>query len=77
MPQINKIKPDLILVSAGFDAGINDPLGKCGVLPSGFGEIVSDLQKIQSKVAVVLEGGYNLETISESMSKCAEALLNI
>lgn len=72
---IQKLSPDIIIVSAGFDAGINDPLGECNVTPKGFRKVIEMLQTITPNIALVLEGGYNLKTISNSMCECTKALL--
>ena len=76
IPKLNEDKPDIIMVSAGFDAGINDPLGGYAVTPQGYGQMVRLLKLITPKLCLVLEGGYNLETISKSMCECTKVLLN-
>jgi acetoin utilization deacetylase AcuC-like enzyme len=58
-------RPELILVSAGFDAYTEDPLAGMNVSPSGFGAIAHTILKLadklcQGKVIFVLEGGYHL-----------------
>ena len=69
-------EPDLVLVSAGFDAAIGDPIGRCEVSPLGFYEITRALMHVaDGKVLIALEGGYNLQSISNSMAACAGALL--
>lgn len=75
IPQIKKLNPDLIIVSAGFDAGINDPLGGYSVTPDGFAQMTRQMKEVCPSIALVLEGGYNLETISKSMTACTKALL--
>lgn len=75
LPQAQKFKPDLIIVSAGFDAAEGDPLGQCHVTPKGYYELTKILQKICPRIALVLEGGYNLKSISESCVACIKALL--
>lgn len=75
IPMLNTIKPDIVLVSAGFDAGDGDPLGGYKVTPNGFRKLTEMILTTCSSVCMVLEGGYNLETISKSMAECTEALL--
>jgi acetoin utilization deacetylase AcuC-like enzyme len=63
-------KPELILVSAGFDPYIKDPLGGMAVTGAGFGglaSIVKDIaeQACSGKVLITLEGGYNPEGLRE------------
>ena len=67
-PIMKEFKPEVIVVSSGFDSAEGDPLGKCGVTPEGYAYMTEKLLAIQSKVVVVLEGGYNLESISKSAS---------
>lgn len=74
IPRLNEIKPDIIIVSAGFDAGVDDPLGGYNVTPKGYRTIVEMMLIVCSKLCLVLEGGYNLDTISRSMAECTEAL---
>ena len=76
IPKINMIDPDIILVSAGFDAGIGDPLGGYNVTPNGFGSMVKKLINVCPNIALILEGGYNLNTISKSMEECVKVLLD-
>ena len=79
LPIARAYRPDLIIVSAGFDAGKGDPLGGCAVSPPCYAYMTQALQEVGAAcgagVVVVLEGGYNLETISNSMSACAQALV--
>lgn len=75
IPRLRKFNPDMIIVSAGFDAGEHDPLGGYKVTPSGFRNMVEQMVAVNSSICLVLEGGYNLHTISHSMAECTEALL--
>lgn len=73
-PVLREYNPELILVSAGFDCVIGDPLGDLNLTPIFFNYLIQRLEVIQSKIVVALEGGYNLESISESMVECCCAL---
>ncbi|XP_077777800.1 protein deacetylase HDAC6 isoform X1 [Podarcis muralis] len=76
MPVSYEFNPELVLVSAGFDAARGDPLGGCLVTPECYAHMTHLLLGLAGgKVAVVLEGGYNLESISESMTMCTRSLL--
>uniref|UniRef100_A0A0A9GSX0 Rpd3 n=1 Tax=Arundo donax TaxID=35708 RepID=A0A0A9GSX0_ARUDO len=75
LPVATQFAPEYILVSCGFDAALGDPLGRCGVTSKCFGQLVLMLKEINNKVVLVLEGGYNLEMISEASSQCIMALL--
>ena len=59
LQQLIKFKPDLILVSAGFDAYARDPLLQMTLEPGNFAKFGEWLNKIDVPVAVVLEGGYS------------------
>jgi Deacetylases, including yeast histone deacetylase and acetoin utilization protein len=70
-PVALEFKPDMIMVSAGFDIYFQDPLGGMKVSPEGFGRLTRVLLDIagnccDGKVAVTLEGGYHIAGITES-----------
>jgi len=76
MPIARDFKPDLVVVSAGFDAAVGDPLGGCKVTPACYHELTRQLMELaDGRMVVVLEGGYNLNSISKSMAACVHALL--
>jgi histone deacetylase 6 len=76
-PMITEYNPELIILSAGFDCLIGDPLGRLQVSPQFFGYIVNNLsQLVNNKIVVTLEGGYNLKSISKAMTCCVQALLD-
>ncbi|XP_030049781.1 protein deacetylase HDAC6 isoform X3 [Microcaecilia unicolor] len=76
MPLAYEFNPELVLVSAGFDAARGDPLGGCLVTPEGYAHMTHLLLGLAGgRVVLVLEGGYNLTSISESMSMCTRTLL--
>jgi acetoin utilization deacetylase AcuC-like enzyme len=62
-PALARFKPELLLVSAGFDAHEADPLASMEVSEEGFGELARRAATYAPRVAAVLEGGYNLETL--------------
>ncbi|XP_067250495.1 histone deacetylase 6 isoform X1 [Chanodichthys erythropterus] len=76
MPISREFAPELVLVSAGFDAARGDPLGGYQVTPEGYAHFTHQLMSLAAgRVLVILEGGYNLTSISESMSMCTSMLL--
>jgi acetoin utilization deacetylase AcuC-like enzyme len=76
LPIAESFRPDLVLVSAGFDAADGDLLGEMRVTPAGFGAMTSRLQRLAGgRVVLALEGGYNLEAISQSAAQCLRVLL--
>ncbi|XP_075158631.1 histone deacetylase 4 isoform X2 [Haematobia irritans] len=78
MPIARYFNPDLVLVSAGFDAaaGHPAPLGGYLVSPACFGYMTRELMQLaQGKVVLALEGGYDLPAICDSAQECVRALL--
>nr|XP_022914414.1 histone deacetylase 6 [Onthophagus taurus] len=68
--------PEVILVSAGFDAGLDDPIGHYRVTPEAFGHFIQLLKPLaRGKMILSLEGGYNVNTVAYSMTMCIKALL--
>ena len=71
-PVLRDFEPDLILVSAGYDAHRDDPLGGMRLDEAGFGELVRQLNSLaqelcQGRILYVLEGGYNLKALGQSV----------
>ena len=81
LKSIDKFKPEVILISAGFDAHVRDPLANINLESEDFYKItkkIVDLGKIHSKGRVIsfLEGGYDLQALSESIKHHLLALKN-
>lgn len=72
MTTVNQLKPDVILISAGFDAAINDPLGGCELLPEDYRRMTHSLMNKCDNVLAFLEGGYNVT----SLSQCVNEVIN-
>jgi len=62
-PAVRRFEPDLVLVSAGFDAHEEDPLADMRVTTRGFRELARRCKALGPRIAAVLEGGYNIETL--------------
>jgi acetoin utilization deacetylase AcuC-like enzyme len=78
-PIADAYRPDLMLVSAGFDAHRDDPLGGMGVSAEGFGALCQRVRDIADRHAagrlvMVLEGGYDLTALAESVHACVGVL---
>jgi len=68
-----KFKPDLVIVACGFDAARGDPLGSMLLTPAGYYHLTARISaNIQSKMTIVLEGGYN----HTNVAKCSEAVVS-
>eukprot|EP01018_Ginkgo_biloba_P033531 Gb_19579 [translate_table: standard] len=76
LPIAEQFAPDLTIISAGFDAAKGDPLGRCEVTPDGFAQMAHMLSgPSKGKLLVILEGGYNLRSISTSATAVVKVLL--
>ena len=78
-PIADQFRPDLLLVSAGFDTYDGDPLGGMGVTEEGFYEITRLLMRIadaccQGRIVLTLEGGYHLQGLARSVKRVIQAL---
>ncbi len=62
-PAVASFDPELLIVSAGFDAHVDDPLADMAVTADGFRELAARSTQLCPRVAAVLEGGYNLATL--------------
>lgn len=66
----------LLLVSAGFDAALGDPIGESLVTPAGYGQMTHLLKSLaDGRLVLALEGGYNLNSISVSALACMSVLV--
>jgi len=67
LPIAKNYKPDLILVSCGYDSHHADRLGGLKLTANYFGDIIKQLQTIQPKIVCTLEGGYNLKWLGKCL----------
>jgi acetoin utilization deacetylase AcuC-like enzyme len=69
LPAAAAFEPDLVLVSAGFDAHVEDPLASCRLQTESFPELARHVREVAAATAapvgVVLEGGYNQRVLAE------------
>lgn len=76
MPVCNEFQPDLVIISSGFDAADGDVIGGCHVSPAGYGQMTHMLKSLaKGNLCVVLEGGYNLDSIAKSALRVAKVLI--
>jgi acetoin utilization deacetylase AcuC-like enzyme len=71
-PAVRAFEPDLVLVSAGFDAHTDDPLAGMQVTEDGFRELARRSAALAPRCAAVLEGGYNLSTLPRLVASALE-----
>jgi len=81
-PSLERFKPDLILVSAGYDAHWDDPLANLNLSLSGYDwiskELIRAAEKLCSgKIIFFLEGGYNLDVLGNGVANTVRSLLGI
>jgi acetoin utilization deacetylase AcuC-like enzyme len=62
-PALHDFRPDLLMISAGFDAHRDDPLAQMNLTEDDFAWVTKELCIIQTRVVSVLEGGYNLSAL--------------
>jgi acetoin utilization deacetylase AcuC-like enzyme len=80
VPAADGFKPDVVIISAGFDAHRDDPLASMGLTEQGYAEltrIVAGIARRHSKGRILssLEGGYNLQALSASVGRHVLGLL--
>jgi acetoin utilization deacetylase AcuC-like enzyme len=81
VPAVDDFKPEFVIISAGFDAHKDDPLASMGLTEAGYADltnIVAGLAKrhAQGRILSSLEGGYNLTSLSASVDRHIQALLD-
>jgi len=79
LPVVRQFEPDLILVSAGFDAHANDPLGGMRLTTAAFGAMTAALRGVaeeccRGRLVAVTEGGYDLKALAASLDAAVGAL---
>ena len=75
IPFLNQFQPDLLLVSAGYDANAADPLAGVNLQPADYGWFTTVCHNIAPRVLFGLEGGYDYQSLSQSVIATIEASL--
>ena len=71
LPVLDEFRPQLVLVSAGFDAHERDPLAAMRMTAAGYGAVVDSLSEVAARhgaLALVTEGGYELQALADCLS---------
>jgi acetoin utilization deacetylase AcuC-like enzyme len=81
LPALDEFKPELILISAGFDAHTKDPLGELNLVEDDYRWITTLINDVanrhcQSRIVSILEGGYHLGALGRSVCAHIEMMLN-
>jgi acetoin utilization deacetylase AcuC-like enzyme len=79
LPAANKFKPDFVLISAGFDSRVGDPIGGFKITDDGFARLTEMVLEIagesaSGRVVSVLEGGYDLDGLAAAVEAHIRAL---
>jgi acetoin utilization deacetylase AcuC-like enzyme len=80
LPRLRNFRPDLIVISAGFDAHMRDPLANLNLVEADFGWVTRKIMEVadasaEGRIVSVLEGGYDLEGLSQSVAAHVTALM--
>ena len=81
LPALDAFRPELVLISAGFDAHTRDPLASLNLVEDDYGWVTRQLCAVaarhaQGRVVSALEGGYDLKALAASVSAHVDALLS-
>ena len=82
LPRIEAFRPELLVLSAGFDAHRDDELGQLGWLDKDYGWLTAELSAAAERlcggrIVSVLEGGYHLDALAGSVEQHVRALLAV
>ena len=82
IPRLEEFRPELILISAGFDAHREDDLGQLGLVEADYAWITRQLMAVaahhaQGRIVSSLEGGYNLSALGRSVEAHLRALADL
>ena len=82
MPRLNEFKPEMIFISAGFDAHREDELGQLGLIEADYAWITKRLVEVaarhaQGRIVSCLEGGYNLSALARSVAAHLRVLAGV
>ncbi|HVX04706.1 MAG TPA: histone deacetylase family protein [Rhodanobacteraceae bacterium] len=80
LPELNQFRPQLLLISAGFDADARDPLAQLRLVPEDYAWITQRLVELadrhaDGRIVSALEGGYDLEALREDVAAHVAALM--
>lgn len=80
LPALEDYRPDLVLVSAGFDASARDPLAEMSLSPGAFGWMARELRRLadrtaQGRIVLLLEGGYDLVALEAGLLAATRGII--
>ena len=82
MPRLRAFQPELILISAGFDAHYEDDMGSMGLVESDYAWVTERLRELavesaQGRMVSMLEGGYVLSSLARSVTSHIRAMADL
>ncbi|MCW9040636.1 MAG: histone deacetylase family protein, partial [Rhodospirillales bacterium] len=82
LPKLRDFAPEMVLISAGFDAHARDPLAQLQVTTEDFGWVSERILSVANdccagRVASMLEGGYDLDSLADSVAAHVRALMTV
>jgi acetoin utilization deacetylase AcuC-like enzyme len=82
MPKLREFAPELVYISAGFDAHYEDDMGSVGLVESDYAWVTEQLMTIaresaQGRIVSMLEGGYSLSALARSVSAHIKVLADL
>ena len=82
MPRLEKFRPEMIFISAGFDAHRDDDLGQMGLVEADYAYITGQLMAVadeygEGRIVSTLEGGYNLSALARSVEAHLRVLADV
>lgn len=77
LPFLKGFQPDLLIISAGYDANELDPLASIALQPQDYGKFTEYCLTVTPKILLGLEGGYHLQALADSIKATIEALINV
>jgi len=82
LPRLDEFKPEMIFISAGFDAHREDDLGQLGLVEADYKWITEQIKNVAAKhskgrIVSSLEGGYNLSALGRSVEAHVRALADV
>lgn len=76
VPFISEFEPDLLLVSAGYDANAADPLAEIALSPETYQTLTEICLSLTPRIVLGLEGGYDLDSLAESVVATVKSCLD-
>jgi acetoin utilization deacetylase AcuC-like enzyme len=82
LPRLEEFKPQMIFISAGFDAHREDDLGQLGLVEQDYAWITQRIKEVakrhaKGRIVSSLEGGYNLSALARSVEAHVRALADL